>query len=104
MAHLEAQGTERVLTVHTMPQHNRVTEQLNGVLAKKVCTILYNSRLSHFLWREVVNYTTWLKNHTLTKALKGKTPFEAVHGNLLNLAWLPTWGTAHGSMMWIHQK
>jgi len=45
-----------------------------------------------------VNHATWLKNRTSTKALKGKTPFEAVHGNAPNLAGLLVWG----ARVWVH--
>ena len=45
-----------------------------------------------------MNHAKWLKNHTSTKALKGKTPFEAVHGNTPNLAGLPVWGAS----VWVH--
>ena len=45
-----------------------------------------------------MSHATWLKNHTSMKALEGKTPFEAVHGNLLNLAGLPIWG----ARVWVH--
>ena len=79
-AHLEAQGTERVLTIHDTPQQNGVAECLNGILAEKVRALLYDSGLPGFLWEEAVNHATWLKNRTSTKALDGKTPFEAVHG------------------------
>jgi len=84
--------------VHDTPQQNGVAERLNGILAEKVCAMLYDSGLPHFLWGEAVNHAKWLKNHTSTKALKGKTPFEAVHGNTPNLAGLPVWGAS----VWVH--
>jgi len=92
--------TERVLTVHDLPQQNRVARRLNEILAEKVHAMLYNSDLLHFLWGEAVNHATWLKNHTSTKALEGKMPFEAVHGKLPNLAGLPIWG----ARVWAHDK
>ena len=97
-AHLEAQGTERVLTVHDTPQQNGVAERLNGILAEKVRAMLYDSGLPQFLWGEAVNHATWLKNHTLMKALEGRTPFEAVYGKPPNLAGLPVWG----ARIWVH--
>ena len=97
-AHLEAQGTERVLTVHNTPQQNGVAEQLNGILAEKVRAMLYDSGLPQFLWGEAVNHATWLKNRTLTKALEGRTPFKAVYGKPPNLAGLPVWG----AQIWVH--
>ena len=97
-AHLEAQGTEHILTVHDTPQQNGVAERLNGILAEKVHALLYDSGLPRFLWGEAVNHATWLKNRTSTKALDGKTPFEAVHGEAPNLTGLPVWG----ARVWVH--
>ena len=97
-AHLEAQGTEHVLTVHDTLQQNGVAEQLNGILAEKVRGMLYNSGLPQFLWGEAVNHVTWLKNRTSTKALEGRMPFKAVYGKPPNLAGLPVWG----AQIWVH--
>ena len=57
-AHLEAQGTECVLTVHDTPQQNGVAERLNGILAEKVRAMLYDSGLPQFLWGEAVDEST----------------------------------------------
>ena len=48
-----------------------------------------------------MNHATWLKNRTSTKALDGKTPFEAVHGEAPNLARLPVLGAHIGALGWL---
>ncbi|KIM60858.1 hypothetical protein SCLCIDRAFT_123149 [Scleroderma citrinum Foug A] len=60
--------------------------------------MLYDSGLPQFLWGEAVNHATWLKNHTSTKVLEGRMPFEAVYGKPPNLAGLPVWG----ARIWVH--
>jgi len=49
--------------------------------------------LPKFIWAESVQHTTWLKNHTSTWALNGKTPFEMLFKQKPNLENLPEWGT-----------
>jgi hypothetical protein len=45
------------------------------------------------LWGEALRQATWLKNRTATRALDGKTPFEALYGRPSDLSALHTWGT-----------
>jgi hypothetical protein len=47
------------------------------VLLEKVRAILHASQLPKFLWGEAVKHAVYLKNRTSTKALDGKTPYEA---------------------------
>jgi transposase InsO family protein len=75
--HLAQAGTVRNLTVHDMPEHNGIAERLNRTLLEKVRAILHASQLPKFLWGEAVKHAVYLKNRTSTKALDGKTPYEA---------------------------
>ncbi|RPD73158.1 hypothetical protein L226DRAFT_465859, partial [Lentinus tigrinus ALCF2SS1-7] len=43
-------------------------------------------------------HATWLKNRTSTKALDGRTPWEAVHGTPPDMSGVPIWG----SKVWVH--
>ncbi|KAI5821827.1 hypothetical protein K523DRAFT_191916, partial [Schizophyllum commune Tattone D] len=52
------------------------------------------------LWNEAVRHACWLKNHTSTRALGGKTPYEVRFGRKPNLAHLPEWGTK----IFVHHK
>ena len=90
--HLESQGTTRKLTVHDMPQQNGVAKRLNGVLVTKVHAMLHDAKLPQYLWGEAVSHAVWLKNQTSTKALDGKTPYEAMTGQPPNLADIRPWG------------
>ena len=96
--HLANQGTTHKLTVHDTPEENGVSERLNGILLEKVRAMLHASGLPKSLWGEAVRHAVWLKNRTSTKALDGKTPFEAVHGEKPDLSDLHEWGCR----VWVH--
>jgi transposase InsO family protein len=74
-----------------MPQLNGMAEQLNRTLLEQVRTLGYSSGLPKSLWGEALQHATWLKNHTATHSLDGKTPFEALHGCCPNLSSLRPW-------------
>jgi len=48
--------------------------------------MLANSDLPRSLWPKLINIVTYLKNQSLTKHLKKKTPFEAVFNVKPNLS------------------
>jgi hypothetical protein len=98
--HLNAAGTVQKLTVHDTPKQNRVLECLNGVLLECVCALLHASGLPKFLWSEALRHVVWLKNHTSTKAVPSKTPYEMVTGEKPDLSDLHEWG-CH---VWVHDK
>ena len=64
--YLKEQGTKYQLTVHDTPEQNGVTEHLN-------CTLVKKAR---------ANY---IKNHTYTRALLDKMPYEVMHQKKINL-------------------
>jgi len=97
-AHLQAAGTVQKLSVHDTPEHNGVVERLNRTLVECVCAMLHVSALPHFLWGEAVQHACWLKNHTLTRALPGTTPYEAAAGSKPDLSMVCEWG----AVVWVH--
>ena len=96
--HLKQAGTLRNLTVHDTPEHNGIAERLNRTLLERVRAMLHASQLPKFLWGEAIKHAVWLKNRTSTKALGGKTPYEAFYGTKPNLRGLPEFG----SKVWVH--
>ena len=90
--HLAKAGTVRNLTVHDTPEHNGVAERLNRTLLEKVRAMLHASGLPKFLWGEAIKHAVYLKNRTLTRILKDKTPFEALEGRKPNIADLHEFG------------
>jgi Reverse transcriptase (RNA-dependent DNA polymerase) len=55
---------------------------------------VHTSGIPKSLWGEALRHATWLKNRTATRALNGKTPFEALYGRPPDLSALRTWGTS----------
>ncbi|GBE79997.1 hypothetical protein SCP_0211990 [Sparassis crispa] len=96
--HLKEQGTEQKLSVHDTYGESGVSEHLNRTVAEKGHAMLIAVGLPQFLWGEAVLHVIYLKNRMSTKALNGRTPYEAVTGDLPDLSGIPEWG-AH---IWIH--
>src|SRR5258708_5238733 len=90
--HLAKSGTARKLTVHDMLQLNGITECLNHTLLEQICAFMHTSGLPKSLWGKALRHATWLKNWTATCLLDGKTPFEALYSQPLDLSALHTWG------------
>jgi hypothetical protein len=90
--YLKSKGMKQKLTVHDTLQHNGVAEYLNCTILEKVRTMLHASRQPNFLWGEAARHAVWLRNHTPTKALNGRTPFEAVYNVNPNLWGMHEWG------------
>lgn len=91
--HLAFHGTSHQLTVHDTPEENGVAECLNRTLVEHVRAMLLAAGPPKYLWGEAIMHATYLKNHTSTRALPMKTPFEIVHGVKPNLSNLPCWGS-----------
>ena len=96
--HLAAAGTARMLTPHNTPQLNGVAERLNCTLLERVRAFTHESGLPKTLWGKALRHVIWLKNHTATCALDGKTPFEALYGHPPDLSNL----RLRGCPVWVH--
>ena len=90
--HLAKAGTARKLTTHDTPQLNGIAERLNRTLLERIRAFTHMSGLPKSLWGEALRQATWLKNRTATRALDGKTPFEALYGRPPDLSALRSWG------------
>ena len=60
--------------------------------------MLIASGLPRSLWGEALLHAIWLKNRTSTKALNGRTPYEALTGSPPDMSGVPVWG----SQVWVH--
>ncbi len=54
--------------------------------------LLHASGLPQYLWAEAVRHVVWLLNRTSTKAVDGKTPYEAAFGKKPDLSNVRKWG------------
>ena len=95
--YLKSRGTEQKLTMHDTPSHNGVAERCNCTIVERVRALLYASSLPKFLWGEAACHVVWLMNHTSTKAVDSKTPFEAAFGKKPDLRDVHEWGET----MWV---
>jgi len=92
ITHLKSKGTVSKFTVHDTPQHNGVAERRNRTIVEHIRALLYASGLPRALWGEAARHVVWLMNRTATKAVSGKTPYEAAFGKKLNLSDVREWG------------
>ena len=60
--------------------------------------LLHMAGLPQNMWGEALRHSTWLKNRTSTRALGGKTPWQALYGTPPNLSGLKRFG----EKIWVH--
>ena len=65
----------QLTTTYTLQQYG-VSERKNRTIIEMARCLLFEKKLPKKFWVEVVNSFIYLHNTLLTKALKGKTPFE----------------------------
>ncbi|CAA7268571.1 unnamed protein product [Cyclocybe aegerita] len=92
VVHLKARSTARKQTVHDTPAQNGVAERRNRIIMERVRVLLHSSGLPKFLWGEAARHVVWLLNRTSTKAVDGKTPYEAAFGKKPDLREVREWG------------
>ena len=76
----EVAGIEHQLTATYTPQQNGVSERKNRTIMEMARCLLFEKEMPKMFWAEDVNTAVFLQNKLPTKALKGKTPFEAWFG------------------------
>jgi len=84
--------------MHDTLQLNGVAERLNRMLLERIRALRHASGLLQMLWGKALRHATWLKNRTATRALDGKTPFEALYGTPPDLSEARLWGCK----AWVH--
>jgi hypothetical protein len=80
------------LTVHNTLPHNSVAEWRNHTIVECGQALFHYNSLPQYLWAEAALHIVWLMNHTGTKAMAGKMPYEAVYGKCPDLKGLREWG------------
>ena len=78
--YLRKEGIKHELTIPKCPEQNGVAEQLNRTLMEMVRSMLADSELPKSFWAEALSTAVYLRNRSPTKAVEGKTPYEAIHG------------------------
>ena len=90
--YLKSEGIRHEKTVPKTPEQNGVSERLNRTLVEAARSMLLDANLAKAYWAEAVNTAAYLKNRSPTKALQGKTPFEAWYGKKPNVEHLKVFG------------
>ena len=79
------------------PSQNGVAERFNRTLLELARAMIIGKNMPQFLWDEAVSHAAYLRNRAPTRALKGKTPYEAYHKLIPSVAHLREFG----SNVWI---
>ena len=87
------QGIEAQMTAGYSPAQNGVAERLNHTLVELAHTMMIAQALPTYLWEYALLHAAYVHEQTPTKALLGKTPYEAWNRMKLNVAHLRKLGT-----------
>ncbi|KAF0734178.1 hypothetical protein Ae201684_009045 [Aphanomyces euteiches] len=84
------------------PQEVCLVEKTNYVLMNKTRAVIVASGMPEALWGEAIQYVTYTDNRTATKALNGRTPYEAVHNDIPSVKHLKPFGCV--GMVFVDKK
>ncbi|KAF0702578.1 hypothetical protein As57867_007746, partial [Aphanomyces stellatus] len=85
-------GIEQLYTNPYSPEENCVVEKSNYTVMNKVRCILQACGMDNRYWGEALRYVVYTENRSPTKALGGKTPFEALFDRKPNIDHLRPFG------------
>jgi hypothetical protein len=74
------------------PSQNGVAERFNRTLLELARAMLIAKNLPVFLWDEAITHAAYLRNRAPTRALEGKTPYEAWTGKKPDVSHLREFG------------
>ncbi|KAL4303544.1 hypothetical protein GQ457_10G024470 [Hibiscus cannabinus] len=86
-------GILHQLTVPRTPQQNGVCERRNRTVLEMARCMLFEKHLPKLFWAEAVATAVYLLNRLATKAVDGKTPFEAWSGSKPSVKHLRVFGS-----------
>jgi hypothetical protein len=75
-----AEGVQRHYSASYSPQQNGVVERRNQTVVGMTRVLLKQRGMSAVFWGEAVVTAVYILNRSPTKALNGRTPYEAWHG------------------------
>ena len=93
--YLKKKGIRHERTIAKTPEQNGVAERMNRTLVESVRSMLADTNISHTFWAEALSTTVYLRNRNPTKAIYGKTPYEALTEEKPDVAHLRTFECMH---------
>jgi transposase InsO family protein len=78
---LRGQGIELQSTAPYSPSQNGAAERLNRTLVELARAMMIGANVPMFLWEYALKHAAYLRERAPTKALEGKTPYEAWYGH-----------------------
>ncbi|KAF0710735.1 hypothetical protein As57867_005464, partial [Aphanomyces stellatus] len=78
-------GIQQLYTNPYSPEENCVVEKSNYTVMNKVRCMLQACGMDNRYWGEALSYVVYTEYRSPTKALGGKTPFEALFGRKPNI-------------------
>lgn len=91
-AYLKSEGVRHEYTIPKTPEQNGVAERLNRTLIESSRSMLLDAKLPQKFWAEAVTTAMYLRNRSPTRAVDGKTPYEAWHGEKPRVKHLKVFG------------
>jgi hypothetical protein len=85
-------GIKRFLMEPYTPQQNGVVERRNRTVVDMARSLLKSKNMPGSFWGQAITMAVYLLNQAPTKAVNGKTPYEAIYGRKPNVSHLRTFG------------
>jgi hypothetical protein len=86
------EGVQRHYSMPYSPQQNGVIERRNQTVVGMARTLLKQRGMSAVFWGEAMVTAVYILNRSPTKALNGRTPYEAWHGRKSAVSHLRVFG------------
>ncbi|TMC14556.1 MAG: DDE-type integrase/transposase/recombinase, partial [Chloroflexi bacterium] len=84
--YLKKKGILHEKTAPYSPDQNGVSERMNRTIMERTKAVLADTNLPKILWMEIASTVAYLRNRSPTRAIKGKTPYEAWFGRKPSLS------------------
>lgn len=92
ITYCESHGIFHQLMAPYTPEHNEVTKKKNWTVVEMRRSMLREMNLPINLWAETTAIIVTILNRSLTKAIKGKTQYEALKGEKPSVGHLRVFG------------
>lgn len=100
----EKSGIKRELTAPYSPQQNGVVERRNRTIMEMARAMMQEKQMPKSYWAEASHTAVYVLNRTITKALKGSTPYEVLFHTKPNISHLRIFGSPAYALIPAHQR